>query len=76
MVTVEFADMWQKRHMSGDQRPHVIATGIGFILSKAIDLDAILQIRLFVKLKLTSCARAGDRAGLFRGGAPQCRSAP
>jgi hypothetical protein len=30
-------------------------------------LDADPQIRLFVKLKLASCARAGDRAGLFCG---------
>jgi hypothetical protein len=28
-------------------------------------LDSISQIRLFVKLKLTKCARAGDRAALF-----------
>ena len=29
-------------------------------------LDAIAQIRLFGKLKLTNCARPGNRAGLFR----------
>jgi hypothetical protein len=28
-------------------------------------LDAILQISLFGKLKLTNCARAGNRTGLF-----------
>jgi hypothetical protein len=28
-------------------------------------LDAILQISLFVKLKLAICARAGNLAGLF-----------
>jgi hypothetical protein len=28
-------------------------------------VDTTLQIRLFRKLKLTKCARAGDRAGLF-----------
>jgi hypothetical protein len=27
-------------------------------------LDVLAQIRLFVKLKLTKCARAGNRAGL------------
>jgi hypothetical protein len=29
-------------------------------------LDTISQIRSFLKLKLTSCARAGNRAGFFR----------
>jgi hypothetical protein len=29
-------------------------------------LDAIPQISLFLKLKLVICARAGNRAGLFR----------
>jgi hypothetical protein len=29
-------------------------------------LDTFAQIRLFTKLKLTKCARAGNRAGLFR----------
>jgi hypothetical protein len=28
-------------------------------------LDAWVQIRLFMKLKLASCARAGNRTGLF-----------
>jgi hypothetical protein len=28
-------------------------------------VDAHPEIRLFVKLKLTKCARAGDRAGLL-----------
>jgi hypothetical protein len=31
-------------------------------------LDTIPQIRLFVKLKLTSCARPGNRVGLFHAG--------
>jgi hypothetical protein len=30
-----------------------------------LQLDPNLQIRLFVKLKLAICARAGNRAGLF-----------
>jgi len=28
-------------------------------------LDAMAQIRVFAKLKLTSCARPGNRAGLL-----------
>jgi hypothetical protein len=35
-------------------------------LQSAIALDRIRQIRLFVKLKLTKCARPGNRAGFFR----------
>jgi hypothetical protein len=36
-------------------------------------IDTTLQIRLFVKLKLSWCARAGDRAGLLFGAT--CRGA-
>jgi hypothetical protein len=32
---------------------------------KTTTLDTIPQIRLFVKLKLRECARAGNRTGLF-----------
>jgi hypothetical protein len=32
-------------------------------------LDTIPQIRLFAKLKLRNCARAGNRTGLFVGAA-------
>src|ERR1700730_9349661 len=35
-------------------------------LRSAPTIDSILQIRLFGKLKLTKCARPGNRAGLFR----------
>jgi hypothetical protein len=31
-----------------------------------LTVDTILQIRVFRKLKLTNCARPGNRAGLFR----------
>jgi hypothetical protein len=37
----------------------------GLLISFTRDIDTMVQIRLFGKLKLRSCARAGNRAGLF-----------
>ncbi|HWF94950.1 MAG TPA: hypothetical protein VG291_08355 [Xanthobacteraceae bacterium] len=43
-----------------------IANAISHATGKRVrDIDAAAQIRLFRKLKLTKCARAERRAGLF-----------
>ena len=39
-------------------------------------LDTIARFRLFAKLKLTKCARAGNRAGLFRADMKASDAAP